>query len=418
MADAKRNKNMSLADQFMADSTIGSVFWRLTGRKKKDFDAMLERYRDEIRRAHRFHLDDDFVRMATQVSSSTTPQQCLHRLQFALLPYEITWMEFDPRVKMRTIHNLRGLQGRSLDGVPDRMGLLLYRINNTDWLCQLFAAYPTSGRELLAPHLTCYFVSAIEHDFAKAGDIHFGASAMSMVQGPEQDRMIMPTSPEEIDKTSDDPHNLSKACLWGYGPGSVGIIDTMEKFETMQAPTFLRHHGDSGQSRYCKKLYEAVESDRLKETFGQMILAELAEFGGFVRWVITVLAMLSEIPYRVETLQPQGHMRIGLTGRRRYLDYHRLTLRLPKTHPVAFIERKLRNITRRHRAHEVLSHWRNFLTAHPCSRETHEWEYDYEAGYRLCGKCMSESTRVKDHVRGDPELGWVKKEYVVKKEDT
>src|SRR5215475_7814882 len=57
MADAKRDKNASLADQFIADSGRQAAYWALHGKQAKLFDAMLERYRDEIRRAHRFHLD-------------------------------------------------------------------------------------------------------------------------------------------------------------------------------------------------------------------------------------------------------------------------------------------------------------------------------------------------------------------------
>jgi len=418
MADAKRDKNASLADQFMADSERQAGYWGFKGRKAKDFNEMLERYRNEMRRAHRFHLEDDFTAMATTISSSTDPKKLLYRLQYATLPYEITWLEFDPRVKIRVIHRMRGLSGRSIEGVPDRMGIMLYRINETDTLCQLFAAYPTSGRDLLAPHLTCYFFSTVERDFTKSGTIHFGASAMAMgTTDNNEPHIIQPTTPEELEEMADDPHNLSKGALWGYGPGPIGIIDSIEKFESLQAPSFLRRHGDSGQSRYCKALYAATDSDRLKESFGQMIQAELAEFGGFVRWIVTVLAMLNEIPVRNEHMQPVGQMRIGLTGRRRYLDYHRPTLRLPKTKPIEYIERKLRNVERaRHRAHEVRSHWRTYLVAQPCSRETHDWEYDYEEGYRLCGKCMSFSTLVKEHVRGDPNLGWVKKEYVIKRE--
>src|SRR5215470_4913981 len=55
MADAKRDKNTSLADQFMADSDRQAGYWHFTGRKAKNFNEMLERYRNEMRRAHRFH---------------------------------------------------------------------------------------------------------------------------------------------------------------------------------------------------------------------------------------------------------------------------------------------------------------------------------------------------------------------------
>jgi hypothetical protein len=132
-----------------------------------------------------------------------------------------------------------------------------------------------------------------------------------------------------------------------------------------------------------------------------------------MRWVVTILACLNEVPIDSHHIQPEGTIRTGLTGRRPLMDYHRIVLRVPKEKPVQYVERQLRTATRR-RAHEVRSHWRTYLHEQRCPRDEHQWTYDYDEGYRLCGICMAYGRLIHEHVRGDPSLGWVRKDYVVK----
>jgi len=49
--------------------------------------------------------------------------------------------------------------------------------------------------------------------------------------------------------------------------------------------------------------------------------------------------------------------------------------------------------------------------------DDHAWEYDNNNGYALCGKCMAFRRRIREHVRGDPNLGWVRKDYVIKRSE-
>ena len=59
--------------------------------------------------------------------------------------------------------------------------------------------------------------------------------------------------------------------------------------------------------------------------------------------------------------------------------------------------------------------WRTYLHVdQACLPSEHTWEYDNEHGYALCGKCMAFRRRIPEHVRGDPSLGWVHKDYVIK----
>jgi len=64
----------------------------------------------------------------------------------------------------------------------------------------------------------------------------------------------------------------------------------------------------------------------------------------------------------------------------------------------------------------VRSFWRTYLNEKACRTEEHKWLYDHDEGYRLCEHCMAYSRLIKEHVRGNPELGWVRKDYIVKKE--
>ena len=147
-----------------------------------------------------------------------------------------------------------------------------------------------------------------------------------------------------------------------------------------------------------------------------MIKDEIAEFPGSGAGSCRYVACLNELPTRMTHHQPEHLLRAGLTKRLPAFDYHTVTLRVPKTKPVAYIQRKLSNSESKRRAHEVRGHWRIYLDDKPCPREEHEWETDWENGYRLCGKCEAYSRFIREHVRGDRALGWVHKSYIVKRE--
>jgi len=211
---------------------------------------------------------------------------------------------------------------------------------------------------------------------------------------------------------------VTRGSMWGYaGTEDSGIVtDTRTLINQIRVPSFLERHGEMAFSRF----YDFFEFAKGQMRFSQMphvtefVNKEIVEFAGMMRWMVCVLAMLNEVPIRTDLIKPMHSMRAGLTRRVPAFDYHRVTLRLPKTKPVPWIERHLSNVERKHKAHEVREHWRTYIHESACPRDTHVWEYDYNEGYRLCGKCMSFSRLIHEHVRGDPSLGWVKKDYVVK----
>ena len=113
----------SLADKFIASTYAKPVYhgYQPSSRRRKEAEAVLMQYRVDMRRAHRFVLDNEFTEYVTRMAAAT-PEKILARLQYATLPYETTWVEFDCRVKIRTSRELDFAVVEIIDngaGIPD-----------------------------------------------------------------------------------------------------------------------------------------------------------------------------------------------------------------------------------------------------------------------------------------------------------
>jgi hypothetical protein len=393
----------SLADMFIASTYTLPKDLRMNKREAEQLAPALLRYRILMRDAHRFVLDDDYTRLATEVSNRLTPKKLLHRLFYATLPYETTWIEFDLRIKvhtMRAFHQINDPLFNFADVSP-RLGLLLHRLSDTAAVCELVSEMQGT----VMATLICYFFSTTEHDFTRHDGRRVDCQPFSSTEGV-------------IDRMLKAGHDIGKGALWGFSsePTKKVMVETIDDMATLAIPDFLEHHGDSGYSGMFRPISHITVQRGGKniKTMADVMAKETAEFTGMMRWVVTVLTMLNEVPMHAEHVQPAGTIRTGLTARRKMVDYHRVTIRLPKTDPVAYIERHFRH-TSRHRAHEVRSHWRTYVKDNKtCKPDDHDWTYDHEEGFRLCGICFAFGRRIPEHIRGDATLGWVNKQYVIK----
>lgn len=409
-ARTRRKKEESLADSLMAATYQWCKEFSFTAANEKRVMPILNHYRQSMRQAHRFELDNDFTQYATEVSNRTLPEKLLYRLQFATLPYETTWIEFNLRVKVRTMRMFHGHDDMP-QGLGDRMGILLKRVDDTMATVEMVGE-GVAAPDTTAPCLHGYIFSLNERPLTFQRKYN-GLTPMSMQQRadflsghPYWSDLGTPEAREVI-------NNVSRGALWGYGQGS-GIIEGRD-VKTLRIPKLLEQHGECAFSPFYDFFEESGRmNQRIMEKMSTAMTNEIAEFAGMMRWVVTVLAMLNEVPTRSEYRKPQHAVRAGLTRRLPAFDYHRITLQLPKTKPIPYLERHLANVERKHRAHMVREHWRTYLVEKPCGREEHAWEYDYENGYRLCGKCLSQSSLIHEHKRGDESLGWVHHEYSVK----
>lgn len=389
-----QDDNPSLADLFIAE--VSKPCTGLKGRERKVYEEHMLQYRLDMRKAKRFILDDRFTEMATHMA--TVPaKKTLARLQYCILPYEQTWIEFNLRIKVRTIREIHKSNNDDYSDVAPRLGMLLQRINDTDAVCTLVGEYEGTA----VAHLMCYFFSTVESNF-KYPNVPFGCMPLSSLATNFPEAVL-----EGMELT-----NITKGSIWGYtgGPTS-GVMSDAPPVSEIRLPAFLERHGECGFSRMYYPFKFTISNHKLNE----MGSVELREFTGHMRWAATVLAMLNEVPISTDHVQPDRQMRIAHTTRQhRFTDYHKVTLRLPKKNPIKYLERQFTGSGARRRAHEVRSHWRTYMHAQHCGYEKHDWEYDHENGYRLCGKCEAFGRLIHEHVRGDPSLGWVRKDYVIK----
>jgi hypothetical protein len=397
----------TLADQFIASThTEGTQF---KGRFRKDVIDAVIRYRAEMRHAHHFVLTDEFVEMATHMAS-VKAEKTLARLQYATLPYDTTWIEYNLHAKVRTIRQIHHIDNPDYSDVATRMGYLLQRIDDTSALC---TPVSNSG-ELVTPHLTAYLFSTVERDFTLTNRSYFGALPIVLAAENEPTRDTHQTISNAQMQKEALQDSAGKASMWGYTtePGNRMVAGLGDGMST---PRFLLRHGDIALTRLHAAYYPAFNSQGVVPKLSDLILAEAGEFAGTMRWLVTVLAMMNEVPISTSAVHPTSHMRAGRLHKNKLLDYHKVSLVLPKNNPIRYLQRKLSHaeITKR-RAHEVRTHWRTYLHVGHCGREEHDWTYDHGEGYRLCGKCNAYGRLIHEHIRGDASLGWVRKDYVVK----
>jgi hypothetical protein len=407
----KPEDEASVADKFVASTYDWCKYFRYTGREEKLVLPQLMAYRHAMRHANKFVLDNEFTEYATTISNSCTPAQLLARIPLATLPYETTWIEFDLHVKVRTMRRYHGLNEMPDGAVSPRMGMLLERVD--DMMSTITLVTENDG--ITHPNFTGYLFSTDErhlrHNQMFHGLTPFDAAyRMDILNKMPVFKDVM-GDPDSADVMK----HVAHGSLWGYGNTEGVLTSPQDIVRHIRVPDFLMRHGQLAFSRFYDFI-EVVERTRQKSMgeLSTLISREVAEFTGMMRWLVIVLAMLNEVPTRANFVKPTHSMRAGLTRRVPAFDFHRLTLRLPKTKAVPYLERKLRNVERRHKAHKVQQHWRTYLHVEHCLPDEHAWEYDNEHGYALCGKCMAFRRRIHEHVRGDPSLGWVHKEYLIK----
>ena len=404
----KKGEEPSLADRFIAATYMGGT--KLTGRIRRNVQEAMDRYRLDMRHAHRFVLTNEFTEMAT-IAATVPAEKTLARIQYATLPYEHTWIEFDLHAKMRVLQQMYGTQVK-FAGIAQHMGMLIQRISETE---AVVTCVTSDDDDYVAPHLACYFFSTDETNWLTRNRTYHGCAPTNFHLSKLSD-----LTEEEVGRIVAAGEDNGAATLWGYtkaeGNATTDGPIMVRSIQNLINPEFLRRHGAAGRSRLCRAYADIEEEGRVPVKVADILSMELREFTGTMRWLVTVLAMLNEVPVYVDRVERPSHqMKVGHFKKHTFVDYHRVTLRLPKKDPVKWIERHLRDgPERRHRAHEVRSFWRTYLNEVHCRYDEHSWEYDHDAGYRLCGKCMAYGRLIKEHIRGNAELGWVRKDYVIK----
>lgn len=403
---------------------------RLPGKMRKIAEAEMIRYRPVLREANRFLLDDEFVELATELSGKSMPEDMKRRMPIATLPYETTWLEFNLRVKVAKSISMSADPSKPVDPrTPERVGILLQRDRNrpTAWAMTLVGPFDTP-KDRGKPITAIAHQAVVLFDASDNGHHHSHPTAgyepfhITTTRNQVPGKRTMTWIKDMVDPPSMEGQLLTRGLRgfpWGYADSGeikgtpVGsIIDKSASY----TPEFLLRHTQIAVSPMFMKVYDHYDREKDQDGLFEWIkdyTQDLIENTGLLRWVITVLAMLNEVPTRSTQVQPRGSRLMGHSIKG-YLDYHRVSLQLPKTKPLSFVQRSIDHAQAlHHRAHMVREHWRTYVTERACKPADHDWEYDHPNGYRLCCKCESYGRLIHEHKRGDESLGWVKKEYVL-----
>lgn len=396
-------------DQLLIDSFLDDTY--NVGRKvpshaREGMEMGMVKFRPLLQRANRFVLEDDFTRVVTGLAEEADHKSIKNWALAASLPYDVTWIEFNTHPKMLTTLKYRRANESDHAGVlvdkPLRMGVLLVRDEKTPW------------------RYSVTLVSTFKRpDHKEGGLVSPGPNTILFDPkgGSEWDHSAAGVPMSYL--TPNDPTFTRSMCALVWGSKALaGLRDVPlgEVLETSLAsvPSDLTDMIKLGIPHMLVPAMKELKKHKANH-FDWMvaIIQDLAEEAGLMTWIVTLLAMLNDVPTVSNQVTPSGSRRLGLK-QRPFFNHHRLTLKLPKSKPLAHFRKKLDHAQAlKHRAHMVREHWRTY-TEHPsCKPQHHSWVYNEDMSHRTCSNCPAVSTKIKSHQRGDASLGWVQKEYVL-----
>jgi hypothetical protein len=398
------------------------------------------RYRAILRKAQRFVVDDEAVRLVCHLSHED--QRLLEGWSFlARIPYDHLWIEFNLHEKVRELHRI-GMLASTKGGVPldlsttsTQMGLLLYldgEDTRSRWVCHMFyrGTEAFGGEDEISPVPLAFVFDPegspltplrgsslwhsptlslrpgfpkmpirVQHDPRREGGWHFNPA---MTKRPD---VVMEEVIAEAKRVGPDIYELAKQAdpeinvlgLWEWDDGAI------------RSPAWL----GSRAAVIIDPWREAYQKDRAQ--LYDLALWECSELAGQMRWVLTLLAAINNLPKDVKPVLSAGRQVVGMNVLP-YLQHATVSINLPKDDKVRHARVSLNKLARNaQRAwHKVIGHWRIIERGKPLpSYYCRHIPTMVENGLGICEKCEMLIRWIHEHERGDPELGMVDHTYNV-----
>lgn len=351
--------------------------------------VLVKRLADGLTRATRFEMDDDFTRVCA-AATLLEPAQTASLAQVSMPPFETMWIEWDEHVKVQHCNKIQGPIQRD---APRRIGFLIERETKLSFPCYRVWVGLGVTVDGLAPGLSPIGYLLIPDAMTDP------ALVLVNPQDKEFNEVLTDTSSTDKDATV----GLFGALLlgWGYLNQLQGVTVHMKSnvVAEVELPkreiAFLNEvvmrarvirGGYMGER--CLQMYRN-RPVHIREDFIDM---SIRESNGTFRWLITILGMMNTYQTVASSYQLPSSASLGprpLNLRKvPFLEFRRLSVKLPVAKPIAELIKPMRLSQIRKRAHQVRGH------------------------YRLYRK-LNKRVWVKQHQRGDASLGFVHKEYLI-----
>jgi hypothetical protein len=377
----------SFADRVHAMTFADTLMGR---RVSGDAKFVLARHRANLRNAERFVLDDEAVRLVCHLSHE---RDRLSNWAFlARLPHSPMWVEFNLHTKVDEWQKMGTLQVPfDPEQVSPVVGYLLYKDGNSAsrWIC---------------------------HEFCDLNGTPY-PGLLAYVFDPEGDGMVAGSA------TWGSP-TLSRRVGFPRVPGTISFDDGSANAETTIDPEYVlcgvfKSAGSRGDPRIVSPDWFVQRASAIVEPFwdatkpdllNEIVLKEVREQAGIMRWLMTMLAAINALPRDVHPVATRtGRRAVGMRELP-YLRHSNLAIRLPRDNRVVWARRSLdrdAKAARRLAWHPVMSHWRVIergKSTHLCRHEPTM----VEEGVGLCTRCEMMIRWIEvPNGRGDPSIGVV-----------
>lgn len=327
-------------------------------RLPKEAERHLIDYRMKMRQARRFVIDDDMIDLTVAASMRLDKMELW--IELARLPFDTCWIELDHHQRMRAVNRHLARSAMSLDETSREMGWLMVRDKTrpSRWFATEFVRLENDG------DLGAIWPNPIMYVLDPEGDPIFAAS-----------KGVTP-----ITKELRLPEALPFSLL--------GI-------KTDNGQIALNEWSEFRVSALFEPMMRTLAQSREGgiEKFGEVVTEHFMETQGVLRFLITLLAAVNDVPVLYREVESRGGSRRVNMKAVPYLDHTVVSIKAPKTKPIDWLTKKLDGAAgRRKRRHEVRGHWRTLVTK---------------------DRTIKGRVWISAHERGDASLGYVKHQYVV-----
>lgn len=316
--------------------------------------------------ARRFTLDlamSAFLADLTHEAFLARPKQMFALIESlrrsARTPHPKTWIEYDPRAKLRRLVEKGYSSGEPPAGfaLPSRVGWFINQYPNRETAYDAVVFVQRDDGRVTAMPWSWTWISDDDGHVTSLYD---------------EDEQRLMTGSEKIRPEDDEGAELAVG-IKGYRSDKVAILANSKKFGE------LEEHALRGMNSELRTIW-------------------------------ALLATINDLPVSIERAAATG----GYVARGRYrhfLDHSVVHLKVPGRRTIEQVARSA-VMDARKRAHEVRGHWRIFLweAPRPCGERTaHVWD-----AANACA-CGAQRTWIAPHQRGDASFGFVTHEYLVER---
>ncbi len=348
-----------------------------------------------LRQAHRYVMEDDMTVALTEASNPGDVDQFKYWSLLARLPHDVMWLEFDQHVRLGIADKLKKLDhGYDPSQVSQFCGFLLIRDpqSHAKWLAIEFQRL--EGEVISGP-----IAFVFDPD---------GVATIDMISEPEDLTNVSALGYTHINDLVKGHH------FQGHEYSLLGFADPENKDRTMAPEWALNKVGAVLDPLWMNQFKKAQEvgGQRFKQ-FGNVIVETLNENRGSLRFLITVLAAMNNVPTTTRVVKPRrGYKPVGM-NKVPFLDASVINLMLPKTRKIDYIRNKIKMGYAKHRRHSVTGYYRR--VTRNSSRVTtfchHVPLSSSSSEHIICARCNHEIIWVASYERGDSNLGWVDHSY-------